>query len=620
MDFDLANIELEIKEDIMREEAKIREEEKKKEEEKQRIENNIENNFTIKSNQKRNNEKDTKKQKSNEDKKIGDKQIKVEKTSNEVESKFIEENKLGIKQMKVVNRKPRWSQKEEDKEPIIRKSKKKKTDNNEQKKNLIEKNEPKKTLNEFTIEIKNKNNTKNDEQNYKSEISKMKEMPIEYSEELNENMSLIKNIENKLEIEKALALSESSDDEEIIKDDIINEEEDIDKKNIDVNDVSIGKTTEDELYKNDTLEELNQRLEKITNITFGGKEKLSKLKILLTEMEEKKMTIEKEIIDTNESIIKLENSMLQEIQEEEIINKVIFNRQIFDYIVMQNEINTNIRENKKFLIGKMSLFESLFLNYYITKNQVNLMETAKLLSFHSGIHVTNINDIKTYCNTYIQSIVNSNLLGEIPYTFKKKIMNYYNHISQERFNTTFISHICFEPYLFFKYEEYRLNHILKGKRILVITSHARSIESQIKSNRYTHVFSPNKIFEDNTFTVIKSPVTNINNHGNSSWMLHFNNLVKEVVGADEFDIALVSCGGYSMPICSFIYEKLNKSAIYVGSTLQLFFGVMGNMWLNDSIEESPVMEFYLLNQKYWIRPRPDDRPLNYEKLGDGCYW
>ena len=30
MDFDLANIELEIKEDIMREEAKIREEEKKK--------------------------------------------------------------------------------------------------------------------------------------------------------------------------------------------------------------------------------------------------------------------------------------------------------------------------------------------------------------------------------------------------------------------------------------------------------------------------------------------------------------------------------------------------------------------------------------------------------------
>ena len=38
----------------------------------------------------------------------------------------------------------------------------------------------------------------------------------------------------------------------------------------------------------------------------------------------------------------------------------------------------------------------------------------------------------------------------------------------------------------------------------------------------------------------------------------------------EFDIALVACEGYGMPICNFIKGKLNKSAIYVGGGLQLF--------------------------------------------------
>ena len=58
-----------------------------------------------------------------------------------------------------------------------------------------------------------------------------------------------------------------------------------------------------------------------------------------------------------------------------------------------------------------------------------------------------------------------------------------------------------------------------------------------------------------------------------------------------------------MPVCNFIYEKLNKSAIYMGGTLQLLFGVMGKMWLNENIQESPIMEYYLLNQKYWIKKK-----------------
>ena len=43
----------------------------------------------------------------------------------------------------------------------------------------------------------------------------------------------------------------------------------------------------------------------------------------------------------------------------------------------------------------------------------------------------------------------------------------------------------------------------------------------------------------------------------------------------NFDIALLGCGGYGLPLCHFIKTKLNKSAIYIGGGLQLLFGVFG---------------------------------------------
>ena len=44
----------------------------------------------------------------------------------------------------------------------------------------------------------------------------------------------------------------------------------------------------------------------------------------------------------------------------------------------------------------------------------------------------------------------------------------------------------------------------------------------------------------------------------------------------DFDVALLGCGGYGLPLCNYIRHTLGKSAIYVGGGLQLLFGVMGS--------------------------------------------
>lgn len=38
----------------------------------------------------------------------------------------------------------------------------------------------------------------------------------------------------------------------------------------------------------------------------------------------------------------------------------------------------------------------------------------------------------------------------------------------------------------------------------------------------------------------------------------------------EFDVCLLGCGAYGMPLAAYIKEKLQKTAIHIGGSLQLF--------------------------------------------------
>jgi hypothetical protein len=83
---------------------------------------------------------------------------------------------------------------------------------------------------------------------------------------------------------------------------------------------------------------------------------------------------------------------------------------------------------------------------------------------------------------------------------------------------------------------------------------------------------------------------------------------------DTFDVALVSCGGYGNLVCSQIY-KMNKSAIYVGGVLQMFFGVYGSRWEKD---RPMILDLY--KNEFWSRPKENERPEGYSGIEGSCYW
>ena len=153
---------------------------------------------------------------------------------------------------------------------------------------------------------------------------------------------------------------------------------------------------------------------------------------------------------------------------------------------------------------------------------------------------------------------------------------------------------------------------MQNKRILLISPFQETLQEQIPIRKC--IYDNVDLFPNCEFITLKPPQTQADQRS-SEFAVEFDKFKSNVDELlDDFDIALVSCGGYANPICSHIYSK-GKSAIYVGGVLQMYFGILGNRWL----KERPDIVKLFYNQ-YWKRPKVSERPLNYNKVENGCYW
>jgi len=284
---------------------------------------------------------------------------------------------------------------------------------------------------------------------------------------------------------------------------------------------------------------------------------------------------------------------------------------------IQNTLAIATASNSKFFIGRLSGNESRFCGLYLAKKDWSKMIPYMYLV--PGICITNKESAVTYVTNYLDAVTNCNLLGVWDKNMYAQAEDFYKYLSKN-IPKKHTFHACgLEPYYFFEKSKYNLGDItytipssLRGKRILIISSHINSIKHQLQN--VNNIFHPHKIFNDNEFILLKPPITLAGNGGNIDWINHFNYFKNEVEKKkDEFDIALVSCGGYGMPICNYIYKELNKSCIYVGGSLQLFFGINGNRWKNNE-----TVNHY--KNSYWINTMIEDIPNNHQSVEGAAYW
>jgi hypothetical protein len=121
---------------------------------------------------------------------------------------------------------------------------------------------------------------------------------------------------------------------------------------------------------------------------------------------------------------------------------------------------------------------------------------------------------------------------------------------------------------------------LPGKRVLVVSPFSESIEANF-GNRAA--FFRDYEYPEFDLLTLATPITYSDlpkeYYPHSDWF-ETTAALKGELRKIEFDIALLACGSYAVPLGLFIEQELRRQAIYVGGVLQLFFGIMGRRYDN----------------------------------------
>jgi len=276
-----------------------------------------------------------------------------------------------------------------------------------------------------------------------------------------------------------------------------------------------------------------------------------------------------------------------------------------------NKIIELIESNKPFYITRLGDQVSVISIQYIINKKVNTDLLKKNYSlYNDGIYSKNdLSKIELFCKMYNKSVIESNYLASFENLYVEN-QNFYKN----NFNVNQIHSRVLEPFYLLEQNVIPWTHYLKNKKILIINPFIKSFKKQL--NNDFQIFKDKRLFDKNQqFVFYKNYQTIAGNHIHNDWYETFNLMCEDIKNID-FDIALLGCGGYGLPLCHYIKTELNKSAIYIGGGLQLLFGVFGNRWENTEFWKKIIKE----NDCKFIRPCEDEICKNANNIENGCYW
>jgi len=155
---------------------------------------------------------------------------------------------------------------------------------------------------------------------------------------------------------------------------------------------------------------------------------------------------------------------------------------------------------------------------------------------------------------------------------------------------------------------------LAGRRVLVVHPFEDSIRSQYEKRRL--LFSDPDVLPDFTLETVKA-VQSVagENPGFPDWTAALQSM-KDQMDALDYDVALVGCGSYGLPLVAHA-KKRGKKGIHLAGWTQMLFGIYGERWKSDPLVNSKVRG--LIND-HWVRPSQTETPKHFKKIENGCYW
>ena len=162
---------------------------------------------------------------------------------------------------------------------------------------------------------------------------------------------------------------------------------------------------------------------------------------------------------------------------------------------------------------------------------------------------------------------------------------------------------------------------LEGKRVLIVHPFENTIRKQYANRKL--LFENKDILPEFDLKIVRAVQTlGGEDKRFADWFEALCYMEKEIERID-FDICLLGCGAYGLPLAAFI-KRLGKKAIHIGGGLQLMFGIKGKRWDNNAYHWKglPQLEtnYSQLYNKYWVRANENETPKTAGKVENACYW
>lgn len=164
----------------------------------------------------------------------------------------------------------------------------------------------------------------------------------------------------------------------------------------------------------------------------------------------------------------------------------------------------------------------------------------------------------------------------------------------------------FEPYYF----SHPWTKALEGKKVVVIHPFAETIEKQYEKRE--QLFENKEILPAFELRCVKAVQTLAGNTCEHKTWFDALLWMEQQALAEEFDVALIGCGAYGLPLAVHL-KKAGKQAVHVGGSLQLFFGIKGNRWDHHEV----IGKLY---NEHWVRPSEKEMIKKADAVEGSCYW
>jgi|APSaa5957512535_1039671.scaffolds.fasta_scaffold12352_3 hypothetical protein len=264
-------------------------------------------------------------------------------------------------------------------------------------------------------------------------------------------------------------------------------------------------------------------------------------------------------------------------------------------------IKNYIKKNKPLMVARLGATESKAVIYpklpWVIKKIFKNIIFNRMFKW-SGFFPVNDDTINSFSQIYKNDLKIIDIL--VSWRLEEKLIN------EIKSQTKKIKLEELEPYL----SKDPWSKYLKGKKVLVIHPFDETIKKQYLNRK--KLFLNKDVLPKFELITIKAILSLSGENKNFRHWFEALDYMKNEINNKEFDIALIGCGAYGLPLAAHV-KRIGKIGIHMGGCLQILFGIKGKRWDNHKI----ISNLYNVN---WVRPSEEDKPLSYKKVEDGCYW